>query len=55
MRKHRYDSIAEGIGLDRITTNFERARIDSAIRGVNTHDILYLLYPLLMANGRSSH
>lgn len=32
MRRHRYDTIVEGIGLDRVTKNFERANIDSAIR-----------------------
>lgn len=31
-RKHRYDSIAEGIGLDRVTANFEKAIIDGGIR-----------------------
>ena len=29
--KHRYDSIVEGIGLDRITANFDTAFIDAAI------------------------
>lgn len=27
-RKHRYDSIVEGVGLDRVTRNFEQACID---------------------------
>lgn len=30
IRKHRYDSIVEGVGLDRITANFAAARIDAA-------------------------
>jgi cysteine synthase A len=29
-RKHRYDSIVEGVGLDRVTANFDSAIIDSA-------------------------
>ena len=32
VRKHRYDTIAEGIGLDRITANLGEALIDDAIR-----------------------
>lgn len=28
IRKHRYDSIVEGVGLDRVTKNFQEARID---------------------------
>ena len=30
IRKHRYDSIVEGVGLDRLTANFKQARIDHA-------------------------
>ena len=30
LRKHRYDSIVEGIGLDRLTENFQLAMIDSS-------------------------
>ena len=30
MKKHRYDSIVEGVGLDRITANFDEAMIDEA-------------------------
>lgn len=30
IRKHRYDSIVEGVGLDRVTKNFEQAIIDTA-------------------------
>jgi cysteine synthase A len=34
MKKHRYDTIAEGIGLDRITQNFSKGEdcIDTAVR-----------------------
>jgi cysteine synthase len=28
IRRHRYDSIVEGVGLDRVTANFAQARID---------------------------
>lgn len=31
VRKHRYDSIVEGVGLDRVTTNFSGALIDDAV------------------------
>ena len=30
IRKHRYDSIVEGVGLDRVTQNFSQAKIDHA-------------------------
>lgn len=32
IRKHRYDSIVEGVGLDRITRNFDAALIDTGVR-----------------------
>ena len=32
VRRHRYDTIAEGVGLDRNTANFSKARIDHAYR-----------------------
>ena len=32
IRKHRYDSIAEGIGLDRVTRQLEGVTIDDAVR-----------------------
>jgi cysteine synthase len=31
IKKHRYDSIVEGVGLDRVTANFACANIDSAV------------------------
>ena len=31
VKKHRYDSIVEGVGLDRVTANFSLADIDSAM------------------------
>lgn len=30
LRRHRYDSIVEGVGLDRVTANFDTAQIDLA-------------------------
>eukprot|EP00937_MAST-01D_sp_MAST-1D-sp2_P004085 g4085.t1 len=32
VRRHRYDTIAEGVGLDRLTANFRKARVDGARR-----------------------
>ena len=32
VKKHRYDSIVEGVGLDRVTANFQLADIDDAER-----------------------
>jgi cysteine synthase A len=32
LRRHRYDTVAEGVGLDRLTANFNRAVIDKAYR-----------------------
>jgi cysteine synthase A len=31
LRRHRYDSIVEGIGLDRITANFDQAIISDGL------------------------
>lgn len=32
VRRHRYDTVAEGIGVDRVTRNFARASVDDAVR-----------------------
>ena len=32
IRRHRYDTIVEGVGLDRVTKNFDKSCIDYAIR-----------------------
>jgi cysteine synthase A len=32
LRRHRYDTLVEGVGADRVTSNFARALIDDAIR-----------------------
>lgn len=50
LRRHRYDSIAEGVGLDRLTANFETALIDSANR-VSDQEILNTAHWLLAEEG----
>jgi cysteine synthase A len=50
LRRHRYDSIAEGVGLDRLTANFESAVIDSADR-VSDQEILNTAHWLLAEEG----
>lgn len=50
LRRHRYDSIAEGVGLDRLTANFERAQIDAAGR-VSDQEILNTAHWLLAEEG----
>lgn len=50
IRKHRYDSIVEGVGLDRITKNFEQAKIDSAIR-VNDQEVLEMAHWIMQNEG----
>lgn len=32
LRRHRYDTLVEGVGADRVTANFARALIDDAVR-----------------------
>jgi len=32
VRRHRYDTVVEGIGLDRVTSNLRRAVLDAAVR-----------------------
>ena len=50
MRRHRYDTIADGIGLDRVTANFREARVDDAIR-VADQDALVMAHYLLRFEG----
>jgi len=50
VRRHRYDTIADGIGLDRVTANFREARIDDAIR-VSDADALVMAHYLLRFEG----
>ena len=52
MKRHRYDTIAEGIGLDRLTSNFERGQkyIDVAIR-VTDQEAVDMAHWLLKIEG----
>lgn len=50
LKKHRYDTIAEGIGLDRLTANFNKAKIDRAIR-VEDQEALDMAHWLLANEG----
>lgn len=43
IRKHRYDSIVEGVGLDRVTNNFQQAQIDNAYQ-IADQDLLYVAH-----------
>mmetsp|Transcript_58083 Transcript_58083/g.131610 ORF Transcript_58083/g.131610 Transcript_58083/m.131610 type:complete len:405 (-) Transcript_58083:112-1326(-) len=50
VKKHRYDTIAEGIGLDRITRNIAQASIDEAI-AVSDQDALDMAHYLMHYEG----
>lgn len=50
IKKHRYDSIVEGVGLDRITANFDRAKIDSAVT-VADQELVLMAHWLLQNEG----
>lgn len=50
VRRHRYDTIADGVGLDRVTANFRAARIDDALR-VTDADALVMAHFLLRFEG----
>ncbi len=50
IRRHRYDTLAEGIGLDRITANFAKAQIDNVYR-VEDNAALRMAYILLRHEG----
>lgn len=50
LRRHRYDSIVEGVGLDRVTQNFEEALIDDAYC-VSDQQILDMAHWLLRHEG----
>jgi cysteine synthase A len=53
IRRHRYDTIAEGIGLDRLTANFHRALVDDAVR-VSDQEALCMAHFLLRHEGETS-
>lgn len=50
IRKHRYDSIVEGVGLDRITNNFKLATIDDGYL-ISDQEILEMAHWLLKNEG----
>ncbi len=50
IRRHRYDTCAEGIGLDRITNNFSKAHINDAYR-VTDNAALRMAHILLRHEG----
>lgn len=50
IRKHRYDSIVEGVGLDRITANFSAALIDEAYSS-SDQEVVEMAHALLRLEG----
>jgi cysteine synthase A len=50
IRKHRYDSIVEGVGLDRLTANFKEALIDDAYQ-INDQELVYVAHWMLRHEG----
>jgi cysteine synthase len=50
LKRNRYDTIVEGVGIDRITANFECAIIDEAIR-VSDQDTLDMAHWILKHEG----
>uniref|UniRef100_K3WK85 cysteine synthase n=1 Tax=Globisporangium ultimum (strain ATCC 200006 / CBS 805.95 / DAOM BR144) TaxID=431595 RepID=K3WK85_GLOUD len=50
VRRHRYDTIAEGVGIDRLTENFLCAKIDDAFL-VTDHEIVEMSRFLLREEG----
>lgn len=50
IKRHRYDSIVEGVGLDRLTANFELAQIDDAMR-ITDQEIVDTAHWLLRHEG----
>lgn len=50
LRRHRYDTVAEGIGLDRLTANFNMADVDEAVR-VSDQEAVHMAHYLLHQEG----
>ena len=50
VRKHRYDTIAEGIGLERVTRNLAEASIDDAVK-ITDQDAMYMAHFLMHHEG----
>ncbi|KAJ1445105.1 tryptophan synthase beta subunit-like PLP-dependent enzyme [Pelagophyceae sp. CCMP2097] len=46
LRRHRYDTIADGVGLDRVTANFRRGLVDDAFRVLDGEALLLAHYLL---------
>jgi len=42
-RRNPYDTIVEGIGLNRLTANFAAASVDDAVRGTDQEAVLMVL------------
>jgi len=49
-RRHRYDTIMEGVGCDRLTTNFSTAQVDEAFR-ISDDDSIAMAKQLLRDEG----
>ena len=49
-RRHRYDTIIEGVGCDRITANFATAQVDDALR-IEDEESLRMAQALLNRDG----
>ncbi|KAG5187667.1 putative cysteine synthase [Tribonema minus] len=50
VRRHRYDTLAEGIGLDRVTANFAKATIDDAF-AISDQEAVTMAHYLLRHEG----
>ena len=50
IRRHRYDSIVEGVGLDRITANFQHALISDGML-VSDQDMVNMAHWILRHEG----
>jgi len=50
VRRHRYDTIVDGVGLDRVTANFAAARVDGSF-SVTDADALVMAHYLLRFEG----
>ena len=49
-RRHRYDTMMEGVGIDRVTANFGRALVDDAVR-VDDSESIAMARQLLERDG----
>lgn len=51
IKRHRYDTITEGVGIDRLTANFQEAQIDDAYR-VSDKETVEMAHYLLKKEGK---